>query len=246
MARDSKDGGSSPGLGTVVIVSAITSAVVSGGIMLGVQSGATLLEPPQPVPDVIGMTPAGAGALLQDQGLTLMVDGETHDPDVEVGMVCSQEPLSGSQLERGQVVHVQTSLGPEPVRVPRISGRTVSEASDAIEAAGLSVGEITREEGDGQPDTVVRTEPAGGDRVEPGSSVALVALPATRMIEVPEVVGHSIRRARSAIEEAGLTVGEETHRFDDLRGPYIILEQDPEAGAEAPEGSAVDLVINEG
>jgi len=245
LAQASKGSGS-PGLGTVVIVSAITSAVVSAGILLGVQSGMTLIEPPQPVPDVTGMTPTGAGALLQDQGLSLMVDGEVHDPDVDEGSICRQEPRSGSHLERGEVVHVHTSLGPEPVLVPRVSRSTVAEASAAIEEAGLTVGEVTREAGAGEPDTVLRSTPAAGERVEPDSRVDLVALPAQRMVEVPDVGGQSIRRARAAIEEAGLTVGEETRRFDDLRRPYIVLEQDPEAGAEAVEGSAVDLVVNEG
>jgi serine/threonine-protein kinase len=233
-------------LGAVVVVSALTSAVVSAGILLGVQSGVTLLEPPQPVPDVTGMTPTGAGALLQDQGLSLMVDGEVHDPDVEVGHICRQEPRSGSHLERGAVVHVHTSLGPEPVTVPRVAGRAVAEATAALEEAGLTVGGVTREEGEGEPDTVLRSAPAAGERVEPGARVALVALPATRMVEVPDVGGQSVRRARSALEEAGLTVGEERRRFDDLRRPYIILEQEPEAGAEVPEGSAVNLVVNEG
>lgn len=228
------------------MVSAITSAVVSGGLFLGVQSGATLLEPPEPVPDVSGMTPTGAGALLQDQGLSLMVDGETHHAEIEEGAICRQEPRPGSHLDRGAVVHVHTSLGPEPAQVPRLAGRTVADARAALEAAGLVVGDVSREEAPGEPDTVIRSAPAAGDRVPPGSRVGLVARPATRMVEVPDVGGQSVRRAREAIEEAGLTVGEETRRFNDLRRPYIILEQTPEAGAEAPEGSAVDLVVNEG
>lgn len=240
-----KKGDGSPSLGTVVIVSAITSAVVSAGIMLGVQSGVTLLEPPPPVPDLTGMTPVGAGALLREHGLSLIVDGEVHHDDVDPGEICRQEPGSGSQLARGEVVRVYTSMGPEPVSVPRLLGRTVAEASAALEAAGLQVGEVTREAGEGEPDTVLRTSPAAGTRVDPGTTVSLVAMPAQRMVQVPNVGGQLVRRARAAIEEAGLTIGQQTTRFNDLRPPFIILAQTPEAGEEVPEGTAVDLVVNE-
>ena len=235
-----------PGLGTVVLVSAVTSAVVSAALILGLTSGEALFAEPEPVPDVIGMSTPGAGAVLREQGLILMVDGEAHDPDIAIGDIASQEPRPGSHLERGAAVHVRTSLGPEPVRVPRLSGRPLAEARSAIEEAGLIVGEVTEEAGAGAPGAVVRSTPVAGELVLPGSDVHLVARPTTRMIEVPALTGQSIRRARSLIEEAGFTVGEETRRFDDLRPPYIVLSQDPAAGAEAAEGSAIDLVVNEG
>lgn len=230
----------------VVVVSAVTSAVVSAGLILGIQSGATLLAEPEPVPDLIGMSTTGAGAVLREQGLVLMVDGETHDPAVEIGGIALQEPRPGSHLERGAVVHVRTSLGPEPVRIPVLGGRPLAEARSAIEEAGLVVGQITEEPGAGAPGSVVRSAPAAGELVDPGSPVSLVARPSTVMAEVPDVTGQSIRRARTAIEEAGFTVGEERTRFDDLRRPYVVLSQEPEGGTEAEQGSAIDLVVNEG
>lgn len=244
MAQQSS--GNAPGLGTVVVVSAVTSAVVSAGLLLGVQSGMTLFAEPEPVPDVIGMSTTGAGAVLREQGLVLMVDGEVHDPDVAIGEIASQEPRPGSHLGRGGVIHVRTSLGPEPIRVPRLGGRPLDEARAAVEGEGLIVGEVTEQPGPGVPGSVVRSTPTAGELVAPGTAVALVARPTTVMAEVPDVTGQSIRRARSMIEEAGFAVGEERTRFDDLRRPYVVLSQDPEGGAEAEEGSAIDLVVNEG
>jgi len=237
----------SPGLGTVVLVSTITSAVVSGAMLLGVQVGGSLVGgEPVAVPDVVGMSPEGAGAVLRERGLRLLVDGEMHDSDVEPGEICAQEPGPSSHVPPDTMIHVHTSSGPEPIPVPALAGRMVAEAERAIREAGLVVGEVTEEEGDGEPGTVVRSEPVAGESLVAGGTVALVARPEQQLVEVPDVTGRSIRQAREAIGEAGLEVGRVRYRFDDLRRPYQVLSQDPEGGEEVEPGTEIELTVNEG
>lgn len=231
----------------VVVVSAITSAVVCGAIMLGVQAGGTLLDTdPRAVPDLSGMTTESAGAVLSPMRLRLVVAGEEHHDSFGEGRVCRQEPRVGSTVAPETVIQVWTSLGPEPARVPVLAGMSRDEARAALEEAGLRAGALTEEPGPGEAGSIVRSSPAAGESLARGASVDLVARPTMTLIEVPDVVGESIRRAREMIAEAGFTVGEVRVRFDDIREPWVVLSQEPAAGTQAPAGSAIALVQNEG
>jgi beta-lactam-binding protein with PASTA domain len=238
---------SSPSMGSVVAVSAITSAVVSGGILLGVFAGGNLMDTePRAVPDLAGMTAENAGSVLRSQRLSLIVDGEEHDPQIAAGHICRQEPRSGSQVPPDTAIHVWSSLGPEPTHVPSLAGLSLSDARSALSEAGLELGAVVEQPGEGAPGSVVRSTPAAGQAVERGATISLVTRPTVVEVQVPLVVGQSVRRARELIVAAGFVVGQERTRFDDMRGPFVVLAQEPEGETMAPQGSAVNLVVNEG
>ena len=233
-----------PGLGVVVLTSAITSAVVCSAILFGTGLGGTVFSDPITVRDLTGMSRESAAALLESQGLRLVVAGEQHDDAVPVGQICQQQPLPDSQLRRGDAVTVMTSLGEEQVVVPDLTGRPLDVARRALPRARLRVGAIERG-GEGEPNTVVSTRPEAGEEVSPGSRVVIVATPERRLVAVPDVVGRSIREARETVTAAGLTVGRVRRRFDGDRPAFRILSQTPEAGTEVEPGAEVELVMNE-
>jgi eukaryotic-like serine/threonine-protein kinase len=234
-------------MGSVVVVSAITSAVVTGAVLLATHIGGTLFDTdPRAVPDLSGTTVDSAGTLLTAQRLTLVVAGEEHNAQIAAGRICRQVPQSGSQVPPSTPIQVWSSLGPEPARVPEVAGMTLDAAIAALSHAGLRRGTLSEESGPGAPGSIVRSSPAAGTDLERGAAVDLVARPSTVFVEVPNLVGQSRRTAREMITQAGLTVGEERMRFDDLRAPYAVLSQDPAAGAQVPQGSPINLVENEG
>ena len=67
-------------------------------------------------------------------------------------------------------VTVQVSLGKEPVKVPKVSGRTVEQATAILEKAGLTVSGVQGNPGK----KVTGTDPKVGTEVKPGSSVSLI------------------------------------------------------------------------
>jgi hypothetical protein len=58
------------------------------------------------------------------------------------------------------------------VTVPELSGKTISEAQDALEEVGLGVGDVRLRAG--QAGTVIRSDPPAGDRVQRDTSVTLI------------------------------------------------------------------------
>ena len=67
-----------------------------------------------------------------------------------------------------------------------------------------------------------------------------------KQAEVPDVVGMTYEQAVSEIRAAGFDIGEMTTEYDDETESGLVLEQTPNAGAQAPEGSKIDLVISQG
>ena len=63
---------------------------------------------------------------------------------------------------------------------------------------------------------------------------------------VPRVVGMKLAEARNVIVDDGFVVGTVTPRASDSEPEGTVLEQDPDAGDSAEEGSKVDLVVSSG
>lgn len=238
----------SPSLASVMAVSIVTSAAVSVATVLALSWGKLDFSPAEvpptteEVPAVLGMTTENAGELLEGRNLRLVVTGAEPSADVEEGTIARQAPLAGSQLGSGEAVSVVVSSGNPEISVPAVIGRPVAEARGAIEGAGLTVSGVS-ETGTGEAGTVTATTPPAGTLVGPGDGIQLTA--AAAGVAVPEVLNLSRRRAREAIEAAGLVQGRIRWRFNDRRDPFIVLEQTPAAGTQVAPGSEIELVLNE-
>ena len=111
---------------------------------------------------------AQAQAALQAVGLGATQANSTSTT-VASGDVISTSPASGAQAAYGSVVTVNVSTGPPTVQVPNVLQDTVSQATSALQAQGLSVSGVS-----GSPNNnVVGTQPSIGSTVNTGSSVQL-------------------------------------------------------------------------
>ncbi len=121
---------------------------------------------PRKVPDLSGMSLDQATAELAKMNLGIKPVEEFH-PTVKSGLIIkTQEPV-GSEVARDSTVTVIISKGPDLVTVPSVKGMTAAQAADAIEAAGLEVGELIgpfRGE-------VASTDPGEGQKVARGTKV---------------------------------------------------------------------------
>jgi serine/threonine-protein kinase len=125
-------------------------------------------------------------------------------------------------------------------------GSTQEEATAALQAAGLTVGTVTPDEGsDEDPGTVTATDPASGTEVAVGSAVNLVVASEPDQATVPSVIGRTLVDARAAIEGAGLVLGNVERRESD-QPVDIVLETNPAGGTQVAPDSSVDVVISAG
>ena len=109
-----------------------------------------------------------AQAALQAVGLTATQNPQSS-PTVPSGDVISTNPASGAQAPYGSSVTVNVSTGPPTTTVPNVIQDSVSQATSALQQAGLSVSGVS-----GSPNSnVIGTQPSVGSTVPTGSSVQL-------------------------------------------------------------------------
>ncbi|MBX3177778.1 MAG: PASTA domain-containing protein [Candidatus Hydrogenedentes bacterium] len=131
--------------------------------------------------------------------------------------------------------------------VPNLPGQTVAEAEASLAGAGLTRGAITEEFSNTVPiGQIIRTSPAPGAEVDPGSSVNIVVSLGPEPdddVDVPDLAGLTRAEAESALADAGLILGEVGFSAPGDATPGTVIGQDPAAGERADEGSAVSIII---
>ncbi|MEM7608897.1 MAG: PASTA domain-containing protein [Myxococcota bacterium] len=196
---------------------------------------------PVEVPELVELPSQAAGSTVRNVGLRLVVSGREASP-LEEGRVVSQSPLAGSTLTAGDAVQVVISSGPATARIPDLVSRPTAEARVALETLGFVVVLDPTATGDA-PDQVVSTAPEAGAEAEVGTTVRVRATPAG--IPVPDLERTPYRRARATLEEVGLRLGSVRRRYNERLPDLIIVSQEPAAGTLVPEGTEVELLIND-
>jgi len=224
-----------PAAGKVVAVGTAVHLVVSSGIVDTVE-----------VPHVVDLHIDKARDVLAEVGLK--VSKVTYCPcELEPGIVLAQDPRAGTAVPVGTAVYlVVSSRSEEKVEVPNVVGRGIDQAGHILAEFGLKVGEVAHKESEAEHGTVIAQEPAAGTAVAAGSSVHLVvSLGVGDKVEVPSVLELPIDDARHIIAEAGLKVGEVSHKESEA-APGTVLVQEPAPGTLVPVGTAVHLVVSSG
>ena len=99
---------------------------------------------PQPrvVPNLTGLTVEAATAALDAQGLVLTQLAPEFSNSIAAGLIVRQDLPPDSSVDRGAVISVAISQGPDLVGVPPLGNLTLQQATDTLAAAGLAVGTI--------------------------------------------------------------------------------------------------------
>ena len=206
------------------------------------------------VPDVDGRTASEAADLIAEaeaaEGVSWqVVEREEHHEGVAAGVVIRQDPAAGTELEDGESITLTISLGPPPVATGLQIGITRDEAVEALEAAGLVVGdEIPLANEDIEAGRLLGWR--YGDQEQPeqvvkGEQVDLVVSSGPAPREVPDLRGRTYEQAVEAIEALRLTI-ERAAEFSDTVPAGQVIRSDPAAGSEVQRGATVKVVVSKG
>ncbi|WP_369260637.1 Stk1 family PASTA domain-containing Ser/Thr kinase [Streptomyces sp. R35] len=125
------------------------------------------------VPDVTGKTCDEATAQMTASKLVAScTEVETDDANL-VGKVIQTSPQANAQADPGSTVTIQIGKAKAQVAVPTVAGGSLKDAKKAIEAAGLTVGNISGSQDDNA--IVISTDPQAGTPVNPGTVINLTA-----------------------------------------------------------------------
>ena len=158
-----------PGVGTSVNTSTTITMFVSKGTQK------------LTVPDLDGMSLEDATERLRQEGLEIGDVRQSSAPDKPDNQVVQQDPVDGTQVDKGSKVDVwisknpqsPTTTQPERLAMDNYIGQKEQDVLIALEARGLIAGQITRMESNEPVGTIIQQDPVEGTPVAEGDQVKL-------------------------------------------------------------------------
>jgi len=129
-------------------------------------------------PHVIGQSPREAAILANSIGLEVLTEHTrySHSSKYPEGVVISQRPSPGTELNRGQELIITVSLGrlPENIVAPNLVGHKLVDIRMLLAKNGLRKGKITRFPDRSVPvGTIISQDPKQGTAINAGESINL-------------------------------------------------------------------------
>lgn len=198
------------------------------------------------VPDVTGMPEEEALRVLTEHGLVGKHFETRQDKQYPVGTVAQQNPLPGAEVKYGRGIYLTISGGEPKVVVPSLRGRSLRDATLALEGVGLLLGKTEYQVSMDFPENTVMDQGiAEGTRVSLGTAVPVIVSQgkSADRIPVPNVVKKSLAEAQKIILQSKLTIGNITYQAIPDLLPNTVIEQFPRPGTFVTIGQAVDLFV---
>ena len=168
------------------------------------------------VPDFTGVKIDQARNEAKDKALEIIINDSLFVPAYEGGIVLDQLPKGGAEVKAGRKVYVTiNSFREKMVKVPYVAGRSLRQAKNMLEVAGLGIEKLVYVE-DIATNYVLAEIVDGRElseqsnvELEMGSGVVLkVGVDAEKNSTiVPKAIGQSLQSAKSRLWEQGLNVG---------------------------------------
>ena len=205
------------------------------------------------VSNVRGLAKEDAEAVLDQQGLRLVVIDSTYSEKVPFGTIVEQDPMPDSHAKLGRAVYVTVNAsGKRQIPMPNLQDMSYRQAETTLRGLGLIVDTIYDYEPSAFRDLILDVK-AHGQSVQPGEKIAVgtkVRLVVgfgrgTEEVEVPSVIGMSPVDARRVLLSHRLTVGAVTcdEAVEEDGTPLFVYQQIPAAGEKLIEGETVALKL---
>jgi serine/threonine-protein kinase len=131
--------------------------------------------------------------------------------------------------------------------MPGVLGLTQQAATAKLEAAGLdvTVGEAAYSN-TVKAGRVLRTDPAGGDRVLDGGTVTMTLSKGVEQYKLPNLAGKSLDEAQDALLAIKMSYGKGVAKWSETVPKGQVIRTDPVAGATLRPGTSVDVWVSRG
>ncbi|MBO4818898.1 MAG: Stk1 family PASTA domain-containing Ser/Thr kinase, partial [Firmicutes bacterium] len=201
------------------------------------------------VPNLFEKNYDDAKAMLEAQGLQILLDSELVNDNYEEGTILSQSPKAESVVRPGTTIKVNVSKKNPGANVPEVRNMELSEAKKKIENYGLTVGSVTEMYSDTvKKGCVISTSPVVGTNLKRGTPVNINVSkgPSESSGDTfsMNVVGLKLEDAIKALASKGCTYTV-SYREDYSSGidRGCVLSQNPSEYDEVTVGTEFELVV---
>ncbi|MFJ1707817.1 Stk1 family PASTA domain-containing Ser/Thr kinase [Kitasatospora sp. NPDC088346] len=197
-------------------------------------------------PTLVGKTLAEAQNAAKAQSATLTVQAgdpvACPDTKIQKDQVCTQSPAAGTQIDASTVIKVQLSSGPASVDLPDVTGKSLADATNALQKAGFVVANPVYKTDDSvQQDSVISQNPAAG-KAAAGATVTLTVSQGQGKIPVPSVINQQQDAASQQLTDAGFKVAVKNQTVTDAAKVGVVVDQTPK-NTSAKKDSTVTITV---
>nr|WP_243455287.1 PASTA domain-containing protein [Meiothermus sp. CFH 77666] len=208
------------------------------------QAATRYLNPPEYVlPDLVGKTPRQALEAVRTYGLKVEF-AEGSDVSLPKDQILEQTPDPGTRVKPGRRLELVINK-PRFGSVPTVSGRSLDDARQALEASGYRVAGITRVASGDTADTVLSSIPREGQPLRPGEGVRLLVSTGTRSpvreTLLPDLTGLTDEEARYILTVAELQA--QVVRVASGAPEGLVIGQEPGPGVVLPRETVVRVLV---
>ena len=200
------------------------------------------------VKNYVGMTQEEVIAELEANNIRYTIKAEPTS-DYTPGIVIRQSINEGIVLAANSSVHtieLTVSAEEDQIILADYANLDYHQAYQSLIGLGFSVSVLDELNEDIEPDHVIRTEPAAGTPVTPGTNVIIVYAKEPTTSTVPNLYAMNLTEARQAVEEAGLTIGTIEGAEEVLALPedqQFVMLTDPVSNMSLQRRAAITLFV---
>ncbi len=231
-----------------IVAVTVVVALLAGG---GAAAYFTVLNPKNPVPQLIGLSEAEARNQVSQYGWNVVIVKERSD-EVAAGQVIRTDPVLGANLAKRSSLTFVVSEGPTLSVLTELNGLTADAAKAQLAELGLQAA---------QTDVPDETFPAGvvvswsipdqptlkaGDSVVKGTSVALNVSTGPALRDVPDLTNLTLAEATTKLTEMGLLIVEGPQAGHPEIAAGKISVQAPATGEKLAKGGTVTVTVSKG
>lgn len=168
---------------------------------------------------------------------------ESHTP----GTVIKMFPRAFTKVKEGRTIDLTIAGKDEDIEIPDISNLSFRNAKLTLTRLGLGIDTIIYEYDNIIPDGYISFQLPRKDKTVKSSTNMTLGVsrgaPPDYYI-IPDIVNYSLIRARKAIINKGLRVGEITYEFQPDLVPNTVIEQNMTAGMRVSFPASINLLVS--
>ena len=197
-------------------------------------------------PQLVGRTEAQAIQEAKDAGFTFTVGKRAYSETAPLGTVISTSPEGGGRILPGDTIEGVISQGKERYDIPNLKGKTLDEATAALEKLRLKVGDLSTayDEKVDKGKVIKTADFKVGFPVKRGTVVDLVMSKGRKPIDINDYTGKRESEATTGLENAGFEVKIDRDYSDEVDKGRVIT-QTPNKG-EGFKGDTITLEVSRG
>ncbi|ERT59526.1 serine/threonine-protein kinase [Peptoniphilus koenoeneniae] len=197
------------------------------------------------VPVLVGKTESEANSILAALGLK--PDREVDEDDTQPsGVILSQEPKDGEEIEKGSMVKIVVNKLPDTEKIPNLVGRTLEEAKDIIKGTSLEIGEVKEEYNESiDSGKIISTSPESGYEVGKGQKIDILISKGVdnNPVNLRSLKGIPLEAAKGVLDSLGLKYKVENVRSNKVDEGEVASQN--EVG-EVSKSTEIILYVSEG